>query len=68
MVSVNVESYLKGVFTHKVKSIVAELGIELSHATVSNLSNELDEFDLFQKVGPITELVIDCTSSNILPS
>jgi transposase-like protein len=43
LVSVIVESYLKGVSTRKVESIVSELGIELSHATVSNLSYELDE-------------------------
>ncbi len=38
-----VESYLKGVSTRKVESIVGELGIELSHETVSRLSHELDE-------------------------
>ncbi|BBG65163.1 mobile element protein [Hydrogenimonas sp.] len=43
LVSVIVESYLKGVSTRKVESIVSELGIELSHATVSNLSHELDD-------------------------
>lgn len=43
LVSIIVESYLKGVSTRKVESIVSELGIELSHTTVSNLSYELDE-------------------------
>jgi len=38
-----VESYLKGVSTRKVESIIGELGIELSHETVSRLSHELDE-------------------------
>jgi transposase-like protein len=41
--SIIVESYLKGVSTRKVESIVGELGIELSHETVSRLSHELDE-------------------------
>jgi len=35
------ESYLKGVSTRKVESVISELGVELSHATVSNLSHEL---------------------------
>lgn len=43
LVSMIVESYLKGVSTRKVESVISELGIELSHATVSNLSHELDE-------------------------
>jgi transposase-like protein len=43
LVSVIVESYLQGVSTRKVEAIVSELGIELSHGTVSNLSHELDE-------------------------
>lgn len=38
-----IESYLKGVSTRKVESIVGELGIDLSHETVSRLSHELDE-------------------------
>jgi len=41
LVSMIVESYLKGVSTRKVESVISELGIELSHATVSNLSHEL---------------------------
>jgi len=43
LASIIVESYLKGVSTRKVEAIVSELGIELSHTTVSNLSYELDE-------------------------
>ncbi len=43
LASMIVESYLKGVSTRKVESIVGELGIELSHETVSRLSHELDE-------------------------
>jgi len=43
LASIVVESYLKGVSTRKVESIVGELGIELSHETVSKLSHELDE-------------------------
>jgi len=43
LASIIVESYLKGVSTRKVESIVSELGIELSHETVSRLSHELDE-------------------------
>ena len=43
LASIVVESYLKGVSTRKVESIVGELGIDLSHETVSKLSHELDE-------------------------
>jgi transposase-like protein len=43
LASIIVESYLKGVSTRKVESVISELDIELSHATVSNLSHELDE-------------------------
>jgi len=43
LVSLIIESYLKGVSTRKVDAIVSELGIEISHTTVSNLSHELDE-------------------------
>ena len=43
LVSLIVESYLKGVSTRKVESVIGALDIELSHATVSNLSHELDE-------------------------
>lgn len=43
LASIVVESYLKGVSTRKVESIVGELGIDLSHETVSRLSHELDE-------------------------
>lgn len=41
LASIVVESYLKGVSTRKVESIVGELGIDLSHETVSRLSHEL---------------------------
>ncbi len=43
LASIIVESYLKGVSTRKVESVISELDIELSHTTVSNLSRELDE-------------------------
>jgi transposase-like protein len=43
LASIIVESYLKGVSTRKVESIISELDIELSHTTVSRLSSELDE-------------------------
>jgi len=45
LVSMIVESYLKGVSTRKVEAVVSALDIELSHTTVSNLSHELDELD-----------------------
>jgi len=53
LVSLIVESYLKGVSTRKVESIVGELGIELSHSTVSNLSHELDELVTQFKTSPL---------------
>ena len=53
LVSLIVESYLKGVSTRKVESIVGELGIELSHATVSNLSHELDELVTEFRTSPL---------------
>ena len=53
LVSVIVESYLKGVSTRKVESIVSELGIELSHTTVSNLSHELDELITTFRTSPL---------------
>lgn len=43
LASIIVESYLKGVSTRKVEAVVSELGIEISHTTVSTLSYELDE-------------------------
>lgn len=43
LASIIVESYLKGVSTRKVESVISELDIELSHTTVSTLSRELDE-------------------------
>lgn len=55
LVSMIVESYLKGVSTRKVESVVSELGIELSHATVSNLSHELDELITEFKTSPLRE-------------
>ncbi len=53
LVSMIVESYLKGVSTRKVESIVSELGIELSHTTVSNLSHELDELVTEFRTSPL---------------
>lgn len=55
LVSMIVESYLKGVSTRKVEAVVSELGIELSHATVSNLSHELDELITEFKTSPLKE-------------
>jgi transposase-like protein len=63
--SIIVESYLKGVSTRKVESIVGELGIELSHETVSRLSHELDEIVTAFKTSALQEhypyLYIDAT-------
>ncbi len=63
--SIIVESYLKGVSTRKVESIVGELGIELSHETVSRLSHELDELVTAFKTSSLQEhypyLYIDAT-------
>jgi transposase-like protein len=53
LVSLIVESYLKGVSTRKVDAIVSELGIEISHTTVSNLSHELDELVTDFKTSPL---------------
>jgi len=63
--SIIVESYLKGVSTRKVESIVGELGIDLSHETVSRLSHELDEVVTEFKTSSLQEyypyLYIDAT-------
>lgn len=63
--SIIVESYLKGVSTRKVESIVGELGIDLSHETVSRLSHELDELVTEFKTSALQEhypyLYIDAT-------
>jgi len=63
--SIIVESYLKGVSTRKVESIVGELGIDLSHETVSRLSHELDELVTEFKTSTLQEyypyLYIDAT-------
>jgi transposase-like protein len=63
--SIIVESYLKGVSTRKVESIVGELGIDLSHETVSRLSHELDELVTEFKTSSLQEhypyLYIDAT-------
>jgi len=53
LVSMIVESYLKGVSTRKVEAVVSTLDIELSHATVSNLSHELDELVTEFKTSPL---------------
>jgi len=50
-----VESYLKGVSTRKVESIISELDVELSHTTVSNLSRELDELITEFRTSPLRE-------------
>ncbi len=55
LASIIVESYLKGVSTRKVESIVGELGIELSHESVSRLSHELDTVISDFKTSPIEE-------------
>ena len=53
LVSMIVESYLKGVSTRKVEAVISALDIELSHATVSNLSHELDELITEFKTSPL---------------
>ncbi len=53
LVSMIVESYLKGVSTRKVEAVISALDIELSHATVSNLSHELDELVTEFKTSPL---------------
>ena len=53
LVNIIVESYLKGVSTRKVEAVISELDIELSHATVSNLSHELDELVTEFKTSPL---------------
>jgi transposase-like protein len=65
LASIIVQSYLKGVSTRKVESIVGELGIELSHESVSRLSRELDETVTAFKTSALEEhypyLYIDAT-------
>ena len=53
LVSMIVESYLKGVSTRKVEAVISALDIELSHTTVSNLSHELDELITEFKTSPL---------------
>ena len=53
LASMIVESYLKGVSTRKVEAVISELDIELSHATVSNLSHELDELVTTFQTSPL---------------
>ena len=53
LVSIIVESYLKGVSTRKVEAVISALDIELSHGTVSNLSHELDELVTQFKTSPL---------------
>jgi len=50
-----VEGYLKGISTRKVESVLGELDIDLSHATVSNLSHELDELITEFRTSPLRE-------------
>ena len=67
LVSMIVESYLKGVSTRKVEAVVSTLDIELSHGTVSNLSHELDELVTEFKTSPLKRyypyLYVDSTVS-----
>ena len=53
LASIIVEGYLKGVSTRKVESVLGELDIDLSHATVSNLSHELDELITEFRTSPL---------------
>ena len=63
--SITIESYLKGVSTRKIESIVGELGIDLSYETVSRLSHELDALITEFKTSTLQEhhpyLYIDAT-------
>jgi len=65
LASIIVESYLKGVSTRKVESVISELDIELSHTTVSTLSRELDELITEFKTSSLKEyypyLYVDAT-------
>ena len=53
--SIIVEGYLKGISTRKVEGVLGELDIELSHATVSNLSHELDELITEFRTSPLRD-------------
>ncbi|MGD9596229.1 MAG: IS256 family transposase [Wolinella sp.] len=53
LASIIVESYLKGVSTRKVEAVVSELGIDISHTTVSTLSYELDELIAEFRTSPL---------------
>jgi len=53
LASIIVEGYLKGISTRKVEGVLGELDIELSHATVSNLSHELDELITEFRTSPL---------------
>ncbi|MEN4054265.1 IS256 family transposase [Sulfurimonas sp. NWX79] len=55
LASIIVEGYLKGISTRKVEGVLGELDIELSHATVSNLSRELDELITEFRTSPLRE-------------
>jgi transposase-like protein len=55
LASIIVEGYLKGISTRKVEGVLGELDIELSHATVSNLSHELDELITEFRTSPLRE-------------
>lgn len=55
LASIIVESYLKGVSTRKVEAVVSELGIDISHTTVSTLSYELDELITEFRTSPLKE-------------
>ncbi|MCF6172698.1 MAG: transposase [Campylobacteraceae bacterium] len=53
LATIIVEGYLKGISTRKVEGVLGELDIELSHATVSNLSHELDELITEFRTSPL---------------
>lgn len=55
LASIIVESYLKGVSTRKVEAVVSELGIDISHTTVSTLSYELDELITQFRTSPLKD-------------
>ena len=53
LMSVIQEAYINGVSTRKVEGVLGELDIELSYATVSNLSYELDELITEFRTSPL---------------
>jgi len=65
LVSIIIESYLKGVSTRKVDAVISALGVDISHTTVSNLSHEIDELITEFKTSPLESyypyLYVDAT-------